>query len=115
MENMKRILLIVLIAIVTSACNAQQTPGVATQIAEPGFTQSAGSLPRTESEVPRVTIEDARAALESGSAVIVDVRSAAAYEQRHIAGAISIPLEELENNPTGLSLDKDQWIITYCA
>ena len=58
---------------------------------------------------------NARAALERGEAVIVDVRSDAAYEVSHIAGAINIQLGEIETNPTGLNLDKDQWIITYCT
>ena len=62
-----------------------------------------------------MSIEEARAALENGTAVIVDVRSPDAYETSHIAGAISVPLGEIERNPTGLSLEKDQWIITYCT
>lgn len=81
---------------------------------------SAGStdapqLARTEAEVPRVSLEETLAAIESGVAVIVDVRSAEAYAASHIPGAISIPLPEIETNPTGLNLEKDQWIITYCT
>ena len=110
MKKIKRILLIVLLIIVASACSAQPT-----QIIEPAFTQSPGSLPGTEDEIPRVTIEDARAALDSGAAIIVDVRDPAEYEKSHVAGAVSIWLDEIEANPTGLNLDKDQWIITYCT
>jgi rhodanese-related sulfurtransferase len=33
----------------------------------------------------------------------------------HIAGSISIPLSEIENDPAGVKLDKKQWIITYCT
>ena len=46
---------------------------------------------------------------------VVDVRDPAQYEQSHVAGAISIWLDDIEANPTGLDLDKDQWIITYCT
>jgi rhodanese-related sulfurtransferase len=60
-------------------------------------------------------VEDARAALDSGEAVIVDVRSEAAYETSHVAGAINIQLGEFETNPAGINLEKDQWIITYCT
>ena len=101
------------------ACNAllpQSEPTSApTQIIEPIFTQSPGDLPLTEAEVPRVSVEEAKAALDSGAAVIVDVRGHDAFEASHVAGAISIPLSEIETNPTGLNLDKDQWIITYCT
>jgi rhodanese-related sulfurtransferase len=62
-----------------------------------------------------VTPEEAKAALDSGAAVIVDVRNPASYEESHVAGAISIWLEDIEANPTGVNLDKDQWIITYCT
>jgi rhodanese-related sulfurtransferase len=60
-------------------------------------------------------VEAAKAALDSGAAVVVDVRDPAQYEQSHVAGAISIWLEDIEANPTGLNVDKDQWIITYCT
>jgi rhodanese-related sulfurtransferase len=70
---------------------------------------------QSEAQVPRIPVEQALAALQSGAAVIVDVRSMEAYDASHVAGAISIPLAEIETNPTGLSLEKDQWIITYCT
>jgi rhodanese-related sulfurtransferase len=75
----------------------------------------SGDLPQSEAEVPRVSIEEARAAFESGMAVIVDVRSPSAFEASHIAGAISIPLGEIERNPTELAIGENQWIITYCT
>ncbi len=88
---------------------------VATQIIEPVSTQPQANLPQTEAEVPRVSVEEAKAAFDSGAAIIVDVRSAGAYAASHVPGAINIQLGEFETNPTGLELDKDQWIITYCT
>ena len=85
-----------------------------TTIVEPTSARP-NDLPRDEAAVPRISVEQAKTALDSGAAVIVDVRSAQAYEQEHIPGAISIPLAEIETNPTGLNLEKDQWIITYCT
>lgn len=64
-------------------------------------------------DIPRVSIEDAKAALESDSAIILDVRSAEAYAGSHIATAINIPATELEARIG--ELDQDQWIITYCT
>lgn len=113
------LLAVTLLGFMASACNAfapQREPGPApTQVNEPVFTQSPNDLPRTEAEVPRVTVKEAKAALESGAAIIVDVRSAGAYEASHIAGAVHLPLEEIEINPSGLNLDREQWIITYCT
>jgi predicted sulfurtransferase len=75
----------------------------------------APKVPQTEDAVPRVKVEDAKLALDNGKAVIVDVRSAEFYAEGHAVGAISIPLDEFENNIENLPLDKDQWIITYCT
>jgi len=72
-------------------------------------------LPRDENAVPRVSVEQAKAALDSGAAIVVDVRPEQSYALEHIAGSISIPLAEIETDPTGLKLDKKQWIITYCT
>ena len=91
------IVIIVLLALL-SAC-APQTP----------------QIPQTEDAVPRVTVEEAKSAVDNGKAIIVDVRSAESFAAGHAAGAISIPLTEFENNIDSLPLDKDQWIITYCT
>jgi hypothetical protein len=114
-----RSIFILLFVLALSACSARPTqsqPTVApTQVIESGQAITPGMIPQSEAEVPRVSIEEARAALESGTAVIVDVRSPSAYEESHIAGAISVPLGEIERNLTNLTLEKDQWIITYCT
>jgi 3-mercaptopyruvate sulfurtransferase SseA len=120
MQRTRYVLLLVLLAaFILSACSAQTTqapPASApTTIVEPGFTQSSEGLPQTDAEVPRVSLEEAKAALDSGAAILVDVRSPDAFAASHAVGAISIPLGEIERNITGLALEKDQWIITYCT
>ena len=72
-------------------------------------------ISQTEADVPRVSVKDAKAAFDSGQAVIVDVRSAEAFAAEHIDGSINIPLADIESNPAGINLDKNQWIITYCT
>ena len=118
MKSTNRILCAILVLVLASlGCNAllpQAAPNP-TQIIESQLTESAGDFPLTEADVPRVTAEEAKAALDSGAAIIVDVRDPAQYEQSHVAGAISIWLDDIEANPTGLDLDQDQWIITYCT
>jgi len=67
----------------------------------------------TYPEIPRVSLEDTKEALDAGAATVVDVRSAEAYQDRHIVGAINIPVAELVSRLD--ELDKTQWIITYCT
>lgn len=107
MHKPVRIFLVLLIYAL-AACSAQPSP-----VAEP--VSAPVNPPLTVAEVPRVSVEDARQALESGAAVMVDVRDSGAFESRHIAGAISVPLGEIERNPADLPLEQDQWIITYCT
>ncbi len=72
-------------------------------------------LPASEDAVPRVTVQEAKAALDSGEAIILDVRSEASFARAHITGAINFPLSLIERNAANLQLKKDRWIITYCT
>ena len=110
MIRTKSILIAVAILILaTVACNAILPQTNTTP------TPAQGSLPQTEAEVPRVTAEEAKAAADAGTAIIVDVRDADAYAASHIAGAVSISLDRIEVAPAALDLNKEQWIITYCT
>ncbi len=61
---------------------------------------------------PRVSLAEAKDKLEKGQDVVfVDLRSPAQYEQAHIPGAISIPLEQLARRIAELPRDKE--IIFY--
>jgi rhodanese-related sulfurtransferase len=51
--------------------------------------------------------------LVAEGALLVDVLPCDEYETEHIAGAISIPLKEL-NRQTVASLDRDLPVIVYC-
>ena len=130
MKRTKHILLAVFVLFLASlACNAvlpqaeptsvpTQAPSpvlVPTQVTQPASTQPPASLPQTDAQVSRVPPDQAKAALDSGDAIIVDVRGAAAYAQQHITGALEISLGAIELDPTNLNLDKNKWIITYCT
>ncbi len=106
--------LLLFLALTISACSAS-LPTEVTVIVEPTNPPRADNLPQTEADVPRVTVEEALTALNSGVALIVDVRSTQSFVAGHIAGALSIPLTGIEENPKSVSLDKNQWIITYCT
>lgn len=64
-------------------------------------------------EIPRVSLEKAKAGFDTKSAVFVDVRGSASYAVSHIPGALDIPLEDIETRLN--ELDPDQWIIPYCT
>jgi len=100
-------LLLIIAAVMLSSQNGviQATPS--------SPTVSSGFDEDTYPEIERVSLEDANAARDAGTAVFVDVRGAEAYAMSHISGSLSIPLAEIE---TRLSeLDPNQWIITYCT
>jgi 3-mercaptopyruvate sulfurtransferase SseA len=130
MKRTKPVLLAIFILLVASlACNAilpQTEPtsvqtivptqiSVPTQFTEPVSTQPPANLPETDAEVPRVPADQAKAAFDSGDAVIVDVRGADAYARSHIAGALEVSLSAIQTDPANLPLDKNKWIITYCT
>jgi 3-mercaptopyruvate sulfurtransferase SseA len=108
-----------LLFLASLACNALIPAGptpTMVVIVEPTFpTQAPRSLPQTEADVPRVSLEEALTAYAAGAAIFVDVRSADEYAASHVAGAINIPLNEIEFNPILPNIDQDQWIITYCT
>ena len=110
---------IVILVFATLACNfvapTQKPNIVPTQIVEPTSATQPNRVPLTEAEVLRVPLEEAKAAIDSGAAIVVDVRPVESYQASHIPGAISIPLADIEANLNGLKLEKNQWIITYCT
>lgn len=49
-------------------------------------------------EVPRMTAEEVKQRLDEGEALlVVDVRSREDYDRAHIAGAMSLPVKEIES------------------
>lgn len=64
-------------------------------------------------DILRVSVQEAREALEDGSAIFLDVRSSESFEAGHIPGAISMPIDEISERIN--ELPSNAWIITYCA
>ena len=77
----------------------------------PQATSSSITIPFPD--VTRATLDEAKQAFDSQSAIIVDVRDTGSYAAEHISGAINIPLAEIETRIN--ELPKDSWIITYCT
>lgn len=70
-----------------------------------------GGLDPNGPRVDLISIADARARLDAGTAVFIDVRSGGAYAEGHIPGALTITSKELE--ATINSLSADAVIIAY--
>lgn len=80
---------------------------------QPASPASTAHDEETYPEILRVSLEDAKATFEAGTAVFVDVRGADVFAMSHIPGSLSIPLADLESRLA--ELDPNQWIITYCT
>jgi rhodanese-related sulfurtransferase len=64
-------------------------------------------------DVPRISVNETKERLDSGIAIVIDVRSAQEYAEAHIPSALSIPLDELQSRYQELPPDAE--IITYCT
>ncbi|MFN8411044.1 MAG: rhodanese-like domain-containing protein [Anaerolineales bacterium] len=125
MKISKHFLLLFLMLILTSlACNASLPtatptliPTLVLQSTVQPTTQapSQGTIPLIEAEVPRIPVDQAKAAFDAGKAIIIDVRSPEAFAAEHVKGAINISLGVFETEIQTLPFDKNQWIITYCT
>jgi 3-mercaptopyruvate sulfurtransferase SseA len=69
--------------------------------------------PVPDPDVPRVSVSDTKTKMDRGDAILVDVRSKAAYDTSHAAGAVSIPEAEIDSRLSELPSDKD--IVLYCT
>ncbi|HEX3110710.1 MAG TPA: rhodanese-like domain-containing protein [Thermoanaerobaculia bacterium] len=63
--------------------------------------------------VPRTKPEDVLQGLEAHALTIIDVRDADSYKERHIPGALHIPLAYIAGEVPYLPRDKP--IVTYCT
>lgn len=101
-------LLLVGAAIVLAVRGRTPAPtSAAPTAAQSGFTEE------TYPEIERISLEDAKAALDKGQAVFLDVRGSAAWAAEHVPGALVIPVTEIETR--WRELDPNDWIITYCT
>jgi 3-mercaptopyruvate sulfurtransferase SseA len=69
--------------------------------------------PGSVEQVQRVTLEDAKAAYDSGNAVFLDVRDSSSYAEGHIPGAVLMPISEMPTRSG--ELNPKSWIIPYCT
>jgi len=65
--------------------------------------------------IKEVALDEAKALVAAG-ALVLDVRNLAAYEARHITGALHMPLSTLSKSiPASLEGARSQPIVVYCG
>jgi 3-mercaptopyruvate sulfurtransferase SseA len=85
----------------------------ASQSAQAQQQPSPQQQPTPADGVRRVTVQELREAIEKGTAIVVDVRSAEQFKAGHIKGAVWIPGNEIAGRTK--ELPKDKLIVTYCS
>ncbi|MCA1593531.1 MAG: rhodanese-like domain-containing protein [Acidobacteria bacterium] len=99
------------------ASRASATPAAAGINNPVGATATPPVAPQTVAtpadDVRRVTIPEVQKMMETGEAVLVDVRDENSYKNGHIKGALSIPRGELVVRMK--ELPKDKLVVFYCA
>ena len=93
---MKRLLLILLSALMLTACGQTKEN-----------TQEAVYV--------NITAQQAKEIMDTQEGyIILDTRTQEEYDEGHIPGAILIPYDEITEKAEGILTDKDQLILVYC-
>jgi hypothetical protein len=69
---------------------------------------------KSEADVPRINVQDAKAAVDKGEVILVDSRPEDAYKMEHLAGAINIPFGPHSEEKFS-ALPQGKKIIVYCS
>ena len=100
----------------STVANTSATSKPASSAAAPAAVAAATSAvvaPTPVDDAPRITLAEAKAAYDSGNALIIDTRNDSAYQMEHIKGSINIPTGTLDANIDKLS--KTKKMIVYCS
>ena len=62
---------------------------------------------------PTLSGEEAQARVKQG-AFLLDVRSPGEFAEGHLAGAVNVPVQELEATLSSLPVDRNREIVVYC-
>jgi rhodanese-related sulfurtransferase len=102
------------LAALSAAC--QQPTAATPNLASSGPAAAASTAPaqNPEDAMPRIKVQEAKAVLDKGEAVLIDVRGSDAYKMAHIKGSLDHALSRLEQGDFK-DLPKDKRIIAYCS
>ena len=66
--------------------------------------------------VPRVSTEQLKGLLETAAAIVIDVRTPESFAAGHIAGAVNVPLPDVESRARELrDLARGRAVVAYCS
>ena len=112
---MTQVICSTLILLLLVACSTLEPTPTATFTSVPTatFTPAPTANVSTDiNEVPRISTEELKSRLDKGETIlVVDVRSVNAFETQHIAGAISVPLNQIESRLD--EFPREQEIVFY--
>ncbi|WP_308780446.1 rhodanese-like domain-containing protein [uncultured Clostridium sp.] len=66
------------------------------------------------SSVMKMTAKEAKAEIDKGDVIILDVRTNEEYISGHIENSILIPVNEIEKEVENILKDKEQKVLIYC-
>ena len=75
---------------------------------------AGAQVPESEADVPRITVAELEKTRRAGRVLVIDVRGNPAYQEGHIAGAVSIPESALPRHVESFKAE-NRTIVTYCA
>jgi rhodanese-related sulfurtransferase len=81
-------------------------------------TSAPGAPAEERPAITRIPVGEARTLVAAGRGVLVDTRDRRLYDNAHAAGAISLPLSEIEAAHGRIRADAvppDRLLILYCA
>ena len=114
---MKRptLLMIALAALLAAACTQESGNTRVANTAAPAASPAANRAepPMPYPDVSRISLEEAKALHDAGTAVFIDTHSPSVFAEEHIAGAINIPVSE--GVPDVNKIPKGKKIIAYCS
>ena len=94
------------------ACQKASTNSIASNNGNKASSQS-NKAQNPLDEAPRISLADAKKEFDAGTAIFVDTRAEAAYQNEHIKGAINVWTENFEAKYK--ELPKDKKIIAYSS
>ena len=106
----KKILALLMLAVMLSACGKEKSAGDSVTVSEPAETTEDNML-----TYEQITAEDAKKLMDIESDyIIVDARTPEEFAEGHIPGAILIPEYEIAERAESELKDKKQLILVYC-
>ena len=69
---------------------------------------------RAQAPVPRIGVAELKTLMDAGKVTVLDVRSAAAYREGHVPGALSVPLDVVGQKAPELK-QAGRILVAYCT